>query len=237
MKILQEKLVKLEVDRVLDIATGSGQFIKILKDGLRDFHQIIGVDTSKKALKIAEQNFQNDKIRFQWMRAEDLEFEDCSFDIVSLSNSIHHLENYSKVFSEIKRVLKPDGMVIFNEMFCDNQSQSQLSHVYLHHFMAEIDRCVARFHNPTYKKQEIIDIVKDQGFHIMEVFEYEEIDTGTKEEMEEEIKSLKDLCDSRLTDIKSDEKYDELAAKAKIIEDYLDQHGLSGATQLILFAH
>lgn len=70
----------------------------------------------------------------------------------------------------------------------------------------------------------------------MEVFEYEEMDTGTKEEMEEEIKAIKDLCDSRLKDIKSNEKYDELAAKAKIIEDYLDQHGLSGATQLILFA-
>lgn len=236
MKILREKLMNLEIDSALDIATGSGQFIKILKESFENYHQMIGIDTSKKALEIAEKNLQDDKIRFQLMSGEDLQFEDYSFDVISLSNSIHHLGNYSKVFKEMKRVLKPDGMVIINEMFCDNQTDSQLSHVYLHHFMAEIDTCMGRVHNSTYKRQEIIDLLQDEGFHVMEVFEYKDLDSGTKEELEEEIKSLKELCDTRLKDIEDNEKYYELANKAKDVKDYLDKHGLNGATQLIVFA-
>jgi ubiquinone/menaquinone biosynthesis C-methylase UbiE len=54
-----------------------------------------------------------------------MEFESGSIDLVSLSNTLHHLPIKEKVLSGIKRVLKPRGIVLINEMICNNQSEKQ----------------------------------------------------------------------------------------------------------------
>lgn len=233
MKILQDEIRNFEVDKVLDIASGAGGFIKILKEGFKNFNHIIGVDTSKKALEMGRKNIQDDRIEFKYMSADKLEFDDSTFDLVSVSNSIHHFKDYSDVFKEIKRVLKPDGMVIINEMFCDNQSNSQLSHVYLHHYIAEIDTIKGGTHNSTYKKQELIDIVKNEDFNIIKTLEFKEASIGNKED---EIQSIKSLLDKSLEAMEEHERYDEFNDRAIDIKEHIDKYGIAGATQLILIA-
>ncbi|GMQ62532.1 methyltransferase domain-containing protein [Vallitalea maricola] len=236
MKVLQDEIRNLEVDKVLDIGTGAGDFIKILKGGFKKFNHIIGVDSSKKALEMGRENIQDDRIEFRYMSGDRLEFDDSEFDVVSVSNSMHHFKDHSKVFEEVKRVLKPDGMVIVNEMFCDNQSKSQLSHVYLHHYMAEIDTIMGIVHRPTYKKQEIIDLLEDEGLKIIRIFEVKDEVFKNVEEEKKEIEALKKLFDKRLKDIEEHERYDEFVGRAKDIREHLDKYGIAGATQLVIIA-
>ncbi len=54
--------------------------------------------------------------------------------------TLHHLSDKTKVIEEMKRVLKTNGIFIINEMFCDYQNEAQMSHVYVHHIGADIDR-------------------------------------------------------------------------------------------------
>lgn len=50
-------------------------------------------------------------------RAENLPFEDNSFDVVILANVLDHVETPDKALSEIKRVLKPEGIFHFENLF------------------------------------------------------------------------------------------------------------------------
>jgi ubiquinone/menaquinone biosynthesis C-methylase UbiE len=78
---------------------------------------LIAIDISDYAIETAahkarELNVTNAK--FLEMNAEDLEFEDNTFDLVFGNSIIHHLD-LDKSYSEIRRVLKPGGIAIFYE--------------------------------------------------------------------------------------------------------------------------
>src|SRR5512138_2332077 len=89
----KDTLGQLSGGRVLDVATGSGGFLHFLLEGLQDYHEIIGVDNNIRGKEAFEAAFQDKpNIRFERQDACRLDFDDSSFDLVCLSNSLHHLE-------------------------------------------------------------------------------------------------------------------------------------------------
>lgn len=240
MEILKDKLCNIYGGNILDIATGRGEFIQIIKNNIKDYKKIIGIDESEEAIKLAKKEINDDNIEFIKMNAESLDFSDESFNVVCLSNSLHHMQNHKKVFSEIKRVLKPDGVIVINEMMCDNQNESQLSHVYLHHLVADIDTILGFVHNYTYTKKEIIHIINELDLNIIETLEYNEFEyhneKETKEDEEENINSLIDICNKQLERVENHEGYDELVKRADEVKNRLKNNRIQSATQLVILA-
>lgn len=79
--------------------------------------EISGIDISSVAIDAAIRSSRKRSIgnaTFTVMNAEDMTFEDNTFDLVFGSGIIHHL-NVEKSFSEIARVLKPGGQALFLE--------------------------------------------------------------------------------------------------------------------------
>ena len=62
-------------------------------------------------------NLDYSNLKFIQARGEDLPFKDNFFDIVILANVLDHVENPDKVLSEIKRVLKTEGVFHFENLF------------------------------------------------------------------------------------------------------------------------
>ncbi|MCB1228900.1 MAG: class I SAM-dependent methyltransferase [Verrucomicrobiae bacterium] len=54
------------------------------------------------------------EIDFLEMNCEDLKFEDDSFDLIFGSSILHHL-NLDQTLAEMRRVLRPGGMLVFTE--------------------------------------------------------------------------------------------------------------------------
>lgn len=129
MNTLQQALCNISGGRVLDVATGNGNFVGVLADNLRDYTEIIGIDTNTRALDAARKNFTQDRIHFQVMDATRLEFPDDSFDTVNIAYSLHHLEQLPQEFAEMRRVRKLSGHLIVAEMYRDNPTDTQLTHV------------------------------------------------------------------------------------------------------------
>lgn len=155
---IKKQLESISGGKVLDVATQSGNFILTLIDLLLDYDSFIGIDISKKEWN--EKRFTNYPVEFLEMNAESLEFEASTFDTVCISHSMHHLSSIEKVFAEMKRVLRPNGHFILQEMFCDGpQSDAQKSDIYQHHWGAEIDTLFGISHRKTFTKQEIRQIV------------------------------------------------------------------------------
>jgi SAM-dependent methyltransferase len=101
-------------DVVLDVGCGEGRHI--IHACLEHDILGIGVDLSSRDLKTASERFSpfnahNPKSQFflQQTDATRLPFADNSFDKIICSEVLEHIENYSGVLLEIKRVLKPKG--------------------------------------------------------------------------------------------------------------------------------
>lgn len=75
--------------------------------------KVVGVDISEKALGIARNRYIHPNIEFRQIDGLTLPFNDQEFDLVVSFQVIEHIIDYSKYLGPIKRVLKPDGFVLF----------------------------------------------------------------------------------------------------------------------------
>jgi len=125
MKQLIDFFQDKNVQSVLDVGTGSGDFLKVLKD-VFPAGKITGVDPNTDSLEKAKQKYPD--VVLKEMGAEKLDFPDHSFDIVSISMALHHLPNVSSSLKEMQRVVKSGGWIIVSELFSDNLNPAQEVH-------------------------------------------------------------------------------------------------------------
>lgn len=238
MDIMKNKFGQISGGRILDVGTGTGNFITVFTDFFKDYTEIIGIDSSEKAIRMAQEANKNDKIKFIRMDAAHMDFNDNSMDTVCISNTLHHIQDVNIVLKEMLRVLKPGGLFIVNEMFCDNQSEKQLSHVYVHHLFGEIDTLLGNYHAPTYKKQDIIDIVKKSGIKIQDTFEYNTHDEQAISPNPEEEKETLDLtfksAENYAEKIKDKPQYADIKKRIEGLKAKLYDIGIYGATELMI---
>jgi ubiquinone/menaquinone biosynthesis C-methylase UbiE len=215
--------------RVLDVATGEGGFIRFLLEGLRDHDGIVGIDANPaRAAAFAEAFGDRPDIRFETMDAHHLAFDDASFDTVCVSNSLHHFADPVPVLDEMRRVLRPGGHVVVNEMYRDGQSAAQLTHVLLHHWWAAVNTLHGEVHRETYGRAEIVRLVEDLGLSDLRLTDLADSDEdphgpAARAEMEAAIERYLALADG----------HSELQARGRTLRVRLHEVGVRGATQLL----
>ncbi len=103
---------------ILDIATGTGD-LAILEAEKLSPEKVIGLDLSEGMLQVAgkkiEEKNLNRIIELKQGDAENLPFEDNSFDSVTVAFGVRNFENLEKGLSEMLRVTKKNGNVLILE--------------------------------------------------------------------------------------------------------------------------
>jgi len=169
---IRDRMSSISGGRVLDVGTQYGSFISVMMKSMKDYEAFVGIDISEDNLEKARETITEDSVEFELMNAEELTFDDSSFDTVCMSHSLHHLENVDDVLGEMMRVLKPGGRLILQEIFSDkDQSEAQMTEILTHHMDAKIDRMDGIPHYDTLTRQQIKDIVNGLGMSSVEVFE------------------------------------------------------------------
>lgn len=169
--VIADRLRSISGGSVLDVATGSGGFVRVLLKTLKDYDSFVGIDSSSEEIWAAEKGLIEDA-EFAVMNAESLEFGDGCFDTVCVANSLHHFEDLDRALSEMKRVLKPGGHFIVQEMFCDGeQTEAQRSEILSHNLEADIDSTLGVSHNRTFTRKRLREIVSKLSLRNLEVFE------------------------------------------------------------------
>lgn len=100
---------------VLDIATGGGHTALKIAPHVR---QVIATDLTLKMLSAAEKFIRDQgvtNITFKPADAEDLPFEDRSFDLVTCRIAPHHFPDCARFIKEASRVLKLGGMLLVQD--------------------------------------------------------------------------------------------------------------------------
>ncbi len=160
----------------MDVASGEGNFIRTVMDHLRSYEVIIGIDIYP-FTKSQGSIFYEEDVSFIQMDASNLGFEDQSFDTISISSSLHHLENTTMCLNEMKRVLKPGGTVIVRETHRDIFTEPQYNDMVLHQWVAEIDSALGIIHKKTFTRQEILDLVQVLGLTNLTYFDITNTDS------------------------------------------------------------
>ena len=132
---------------ILDVGTGPGFFSCILSE---EGHHLTGIDASEGMLACAAENARKLDVKptFLHMDVNALTFEDETFDVIVLRNVSWTLQHPERVYTEFKRVLKPEGMLLIYD-----------ANWHMHWFDEEkMQRVRAREqrHLETYGKKEIV---------------------------------------------------------------------------------
>lgn len=232
MKQFAEYLNKTNKKRFLDVCSGVGNFAHWVASIYDGYEEMIGVDTSEKAIAMAKQKSPNDRITFAVADVYDLPYDDASFDVVSLQYSLHHLADSEAALKEMARVLKDDGFIVVNEMLKEPLDNAQVSHKLVHHFAAKIDRLNGDPHGETYSKQDIINLL--QPLCELELKELWELDFGDMPEVSDaQIEQILGILDQLLTRIPDDVDKTPYEAEAQSIKDYIKQHRYAPATNVL----
>lgn len=104
--------------RILDLGTGTGRLILEAGD-INPNAKLYAVDISSGMLKKAKKNAQKHKLKinFKKISMDELPFKSNFFDYVISNQAVHHVRAKKRLFSEIYRVLKPNGKMIISDFF------------------------------------------------------------------------------------------------------------------------
>jgi SAM-dependent methyltransferase len=231
MNILKQALGGVSGGRVLDVACGEGGFIKTMVEYLNGYVEVIGIDTIEYT-RAAGSIFYAEDVRFVQMDAERLGFGDERFDTVSISSSLHHLENVALCVGEMKRVLKPGGHLVIRETHRDNQAEPQCTDMYIHHWVAEVDSALGIPHNRTFARQELMDLAEGLGLCSVEFYDVSNLDSDPKDEVN--IKESEDVIERYMGHVGELSGHRELRRRGEDLLRRLRRVGIQWEPELII---
>jgi ubiquinone/menaquinone biosynthesis C-methylase UbiE len=220
------------IGRVLDIGTGAGDFIQLLTEVFPSTTELIGVDPSEEALAEARKRSFPGKVNFLRMEGENLQFEDESFDVVCLSNAMHHLASPEKTFAEMKRVVKKEGWLVIAEIASDGLSEAQENQKMLHHFKSYVDRKLGITHRETSTRDEILDTITQNGIKpsLSFLFNRMAAPVTDPQKLDEWIGNFSD----NLSRLKDYPEYEDKAALFRVFKERLGIYGYQLAHQVVV---
>src|SRR6185436_20367656 len=96
---------------VLDIACGEGYGVNLLSHNSKF---VFGVDIDSQVISHASTKYKQSNVKFIPGSATQIPLPDFSVDVVTSFETLEHLEDHTTMMSEIKRVLKLNGILIIS---------------------------------------------------------------------------------------------------------------------------
>lgn len=174
-----ELLAPKKGDVCLDVATASGSMALALADRVGPEGKVVAIDLAQGMLDYAERKARARRLKnIEWkmMNAQQLEFEDNTFDVVSCSLAIFYFPDIPGALKEMLRVLKPGGKLGLTT--ADPETAfSPLSQPYMAALRKLSDEL--KLDQPAYsdtskltrQKKGLMELVKEAGFKDVEMIE------------------------------------------------------------------
>ena len=171
-------------DAVLDVACGTGDLSEAF--AAAGAARVVGVDFTDEMLVLARQKAERfddarAAVEYRWADAQDLPFEDASFDVVSIAFGLRNVATPALALGEFRRVLRPGGRLAvlefteptnrlvraFNRLYCQwimprTASLIARDRSGAYHYLP---RSVATFLEPG----ALVQAIEDAGFDAVDV--------------------------------------------------------------------
>ncbi len=127
-KRLLDEVLRLRPERVLDVATGTGDFaIALAQSGVR---RVEGIDPAEAMLELARSKAREASlvIEFRLGRGESLPYPDETFDATTVVFGIRNFESLEQGLIELRRVTRPNGLIAILELSTPRNPLLALGH-------------------------------------------------------------------------------------------------------------
>lgn len=101
--------------KVLDLATGTGDFAIAFARAIGVDGEVVATDFTPDMLRHAEKKIERYNISLAVADAMQLQFDDNSFDVCSIAFGIRNVDDPVVALREMKRVVKPGGKIVVLE--------------------------------------------------------------------------------------------------------------------------
>lgn len=135
--------------KVLDVGAGTGRLVSRLVNAGAE---VTALDISEEMLK----KIKNKNIKKIVGEAEDLSFDDNSFDVVIATFLIVHLKDLGRFFDEVYRVLKPGGLFLVT-----NINQRKAPEIKIGKDLVEVK---SYYHKP----ELVVEELEDLAFEVLQ---------------------------------------------------------------------
>jgi demethylmenaquinone methyltransferase/2-methoxy-6-polyprenyl-1,4-benzoquinol methylase len=113
-----KQLSNLAPKKILDVATGTAD-VALMASGILRPEKIVGIDISEGMLEVGRKKIEKAGLQhiIELLNgdSETINFEDSSFDAVTVAFGVRNFQHLEKGLSEIYRVLKPGGKLVVLE--------------------------------------------------------------------------------------------------------------------------
>lgn len=168
------QLLPFHPKKMLDIATGTGDFAILAAKELKPEH-LIGADISERMMAIGREKVKaaglSDVISFQKEDCLNLSFPDNSFDAVTAAFGIRNFQNLDKGLAEICRVLKKGGHLSIVELTTPVKfPMKQLFRIYSNTFLLNYAKFISKDKSAYEYLNKTVEAFP-QGEKMMEIFQ------------------------------------------------------------------
>jgi ubiquinone/menaquinone biosynthesis C-methylase UbiE len=112
---LANRVASLDPKSVLELAAGTGIVTRKLRDALSNDCDLLASDLNPPMLEFAKVKFEpSEQVRFEQLDATEIGFDEGSFDVVACQFGVMFFPDKARSYSEVRRVLKPNGTYVFN---------------------------------------------------------------------------------------------------------------------------
>jgi ubiquinone/menaquinone biosynthesis C-methylase UbiE len=111
---LAERVKSKKLDNVLELACGTGRLTRHLSKLVPENGHYIATDLNPDMMAVAQSKIADKKIEWRVANAQDLPFENNSFDLVVCQFGVMLFAEKEKAFAQVFRVLKPQGAFVFS---------------------------------------------------------------------------------------------------------------------------
>lgn len=134
--------------RILDVATGTGDFALLAAAQLHPTH-LLGIDLSEGMLSVARKKVAGTPlesiIEFRKDDCMQLSLPDASFDAVTVAYGIRNFEDLDRGLREMRRILRPGGRLVIIELTVPRRfPMKQLFWAYSHIYMPLVGRLISK---------------------------------------------------------------------------------------------
>jgi len=167
-RILEELSPK-KGEKILDVGCGDGFYLHFLSN-LGEF-KLVGLDNNPLALVSAKKNLKGKKIKLVEGDIFKMPFADNNFDKIICSEVLEHLKDDLAGLKELKRVLKPRGILMVsapnhNYPFFWDPVNWILERIFKTHIKSGFWAGIWNQHLRLYKPLEIKNVVEKAGFRV-----------------------------------------------------------------------
>ncbi len=229
---------------VLDVGCGTGSFTRTLASYLGQWRTIVGIDPDKDSIDEARRLTgdygatpgSDAGVRYRVMSAFEMPWADARFDLVCISNTLHHLADPTAVLREMVRVARPGAALVVQELVSDALSDSEVNERDVHHLKARIDELNGQCHRPTYSRAEVEALLA--GVAPEGVLERETVAMVADEEPGEpgspRAAEVLGFLGEYLEFVRDEPTYPEFQAEASRISRNLLAHGVATPPRLLI---